>query len=110
MGEPSANVLRRMLDTPLARQAAQQEKAEQQLSAYLLNLAAGDLFPDNQKCKLFESNDLDGTNACVDDATAGDAYNSILADMAAGNYEDAKDCADDVNNGIGVIGIVTSGD
>jgi hypothetical protein len=83
-----------------------QEKAEQQFAATLLNLAAGDLFPDNQKCKLFESNDLDGTNACVGDATVGDAYDSILADLAAMSFEDAKDCADDLNNGIGIVGIV----
>ena len=36
----------------------QQQKAEQQLAALLLNLAAGDLFADNQKCELFESNAL----------------------------------------------------
>ena len=81
---------------------SQEEKAEQQLSALLLNLAAGDLFPENEKCKLFDGNALSG-NSCVDDDTVGEALAAILADISAGSFEDAKDCADDINNGIGVV-------
>ena len=80
-----------------------EEKAEQQLAALLLNLAGGDFPPDGQKCELFEGNALSG-NSCEGDATVGDALDGILTEMAAGLFEDAKDCADDINNGIGVVG------
>ncbi len=79
----------------------QEQKAEQQLAALLLNLAAGDLFPDNQKCELFETNEI-ADNACVVGATVGEALAGILADLEAAAFEQAKDCADDINNGIGV--------
>jgi hypothetical protein len=82
----------------------QQEKAEQQLAALQLNLAAGDLFPEDGKCALYEGNEL-SENSCVGAPTVGDALVGILADMSGGLYEDAKDCADDINNGIGVVGI-----
>jgi hypothetical protein len=93
----------------LAKQGrrTQQEKAEQQLAALQLNLGAGDLFPNDGKCALYESNEL-SNNSCVDDATVGDALASILADMSGGDYEDAKDCADDINNGIGVVDVQAS--
>ena len=81
---------------------SQEERAEQQLSALILNLAAGDLFPDNEKCKLFLGNAISG-NSCVDDGTVGETLAGILADISAGSFEDAKDCADDINNGIGVV-------
>ena len=74
----------------------------QQLAALLLNLAAGDLFPDNQKCELFESNSL-GENACGGARSVGSALDRILADMAAEKFEAANDCADDINNGNGVL-------
>ncbi len=80
----------------------QEEKALQQLAGLLLNLAAGELFPDNQKCELFESNSL-GENACVGATTVGAALDRILADLAAEQFEAAKDCADDLNNGNGVL-------
>jgi hypothetical protein len=79
-----------------------EEKAQQQLAALLLNLAGGDFPPDGQKCELFEGNELFG-NACVDDATVGEALDDILMDLADGRFEAAKDCADDINNGIGVV-------
>jgi hypothetical protein len=82
---------------------SQAEKAEQQLAALLLNLAAGDLFPENGKCELFEGNLL-SDNSCEDDPTVGDALASILADISGGSDEDAKDCADDINNALGVVG------
>jgi hypothetical protein len=80
---------------------SQEERARQQLSAFLLNLAAGDDLPDNQKCKLFEGN-LVTTNACGTDITVGDALSVIFDAFATGSFEAAKDCADDTNNGIGI--------
>ena len=38
------------------------------------------------------------------DATVGEALSSVPDGIAAGDFEDAKDCADDINNGIGVLG------
>lgn len=79
------------------------EKRAQQLAALLLNFAAADLFPDNDKCKVFEPNEI-SSNACGDGITVGQALNDILA----GNFEtleEAKDCADDINNGVGVVGV-----
>jgi hypothetical protein len=80
----------------------QDQRARQQLAAFLLNLAAGDLFPDNQKCKLFEANGVTA-NACETDVSVGDALQIALDDLAGGLFEDSKDCSDDVNNGIGIF-------
>jgi len=80
------------------------DRAKQQLAATLLNLAAGDLFPDNQKCKLFEGNDIT-TNACGAGITVGVAVSDgkvdILGDNAA--VHSAHECFDDLNNGLGVV-------
>jgi hypothetical protein len=79
----------------------QQERAEQQLAALLLNLGGGYLPPDGQKCELFDGNAV-SDNACEGATTVGESLEGILEDMAAGRFELAKDCADDINNGIGV--------
>jgi hypothetical protein len=39
------------------------DRSLQQLAAFCLNMAAGDLFPNNMKCKLFDGNFIT-TNAC----------------------------------------------
>jgi hypothetical protein len=82
-----------------------QAKAERQLAALLLDLAAGDLYPNNQKCKLFDGN-LISTNACGSNITISqalnDPVNGIFAQYAAGNYGFVNDCADDINNGEGL--------
>ncbi len=79
-------------------------RGKQQLAATLLNLAAGDLFFDNQKCKLFEGNNLT-TNACGAGITVGVAVNyskvEILGDVE--EQHEAHECFDDLNNGIGVV-------
>jgi hypothetical protein len=78
-------------------------RAKQQLAATLLNLAAGDLFPDNQKCKLFEGNNIT-SNACGTGITVGVAVSygkvDILGDIDG--QTEAHNCFDDLNNGIGV--------
>ncbi len=79
------------------------ERAKQQLAATLLNLAAGDLFPDNLKCALFEGNQI-VTNACGDNITVAAAVSQALVD-AVGDEDaqhDAQECSDDINNGIGL--------
>jgi len=80
------------------------ERAKQQLAAFVLNLAAGDLFPDNQKCKLFEGNNIT-TNACGNGIKVGAALTLVIADVGSGDSQlenAALECSDDVNNGIGV--------
>ncbi len=80
-----------------------QERAKQQLAATLLNLAAADLFPDNQKCKLFDGNGITN-NACGQNLTIINAVNTakvnISGDSAA--QHEAMECLDDINNGISV--------
>ena len=56
------------------------ERGKQQLAATLLNLAAGDAFPDNQKCRLFEGNTIT-TNACGDDMSVGAAVSQAIIDL-----------------------------
>jgi hypothetical protein len=80
-------------------------RGKQQLAAFCLNLAAGDLFRDNVKCKLFEGNFI-VTNACGQNITVGNAFTQVLSDIQSGLPDiehDAHDCTDDVNNGISVI-------
>lgn len=80
-------------------------RGRQQLAALLLSLAGGDLFPGNQKCKLFEGNHITA-NQCGTNITIGDALTQIIADLLSGDpvlQHNAQQCADDINNGIGVV-------
>ncbi len=79
-----------------------EERADQQLAALLLNFAAGDLFANDDKCALFEGNQV-AENSCEGAGTVGEALEDILTDLDASEFELAKDCADDLNNGIGVL-------
>jgi hypothetical protein len=80
-----------------------EERGKQQLAATLMNLAAGDSLPDNQKCKLFDGN-LISSNACGDAISVGDAVAQALIDIAGDNdaQHEAHECSDDINNGIGI--------
>ncbi|HSR42514.1 MAG TPA: hypothetical protein VLL48_10085 [Longimicrobiales bacterium] len=80
----------------------QEERARQQLAALLLNFAAADEVPDNDKCRVFDGN-LISSNACGTNLTMAEALDVIFANLDMGFYEMAKDCADDINNGIGVV-------
>jgi hypothetical protein len=79
------------------------ERGRQQLAATLLNLAAGDAFPDNQKCKLFESNVI-SSSACGTNVSVGSAVAGILTGLGGGQdaQHSAHECSDDINNGIGL--------
>jgi hypothetical protein len=81
------------------------ERARQQLAATLLNLAAGDLFPDNGQCVLFEDNQIT-SNACGNDLSVGSAVGTAKTGVTSGDpvaeYE-ALECLDDINNEIGVV-------
>lgn len=79
-------------------------RAKQQLAATLLSLAAGDLFPDNQKCKLFEGNNIT-SNSCGTGITVGTAVDDGKTDILGDETQqhEAQACFDDINNGIGVV-------
>ncbi len=80
-------------------------RAKQKLAAFCLNLAAGDVDPDNPKCKLFEENYI-GDNACGIAVLVGDALTSVLSDIQSGDLQlerDAQECSDDVNNGVSLF-------
>ena len=82
-----------------------EERARQQLAATLLNLAAGDLFPDNGKCVLFEENNIT-SNACGDNLSVGDGVADSKSGITSGDSQaehDALECLNDINNEIGVI-------
>ena len=81
-----------------------EERGKQQLAATFLNLAAGNLFPDNTKCKLFDGNSII-TNGCGDNLSIGDAVNQALVDIMGDTsaQHEAQECSDDINNGIGVV-------
>lgn len=82
-------------------------RGKQQLAAVCLDLAAGDLFAGNMKCELFEGNCVID-NACNPDGlplSIGDALTQMIASLQSGDnalFHDAQECADDINNGIGI--------
>ena len=81
------------------------ERARQQLAATLLNLAAGDLFPENGKCALFEENNIT-SNACGDNLNVGAGVADSKSGITSGDPQaehEALECLDDINNEIGVI-------
>lgn len=77
-------------------------QARRALAALLLNLAAGDLFPTNEKCALFES-DMIVANSCGENLTIADALADIFDDLDDGFFTDANECGDEINNGIGLM-------
>ena len=79
------------------------ERGKQQLAATLLNLAAGDAFPDNQECKLFEGNVI-SSSACGTNVSVGSALAGIITGLGGDNdaQHSAHECSDDINNGIGL--------
>jgi hypothetical protein len=78
-------------------------RGKQQLAATFLNLAAGDRFPNNQKCKLFDGNVIT-TNGCGDNLFVGAAVTQALTDIAGDStaQHHAQECSDDINNSIGI--------
>lgn len=80
------------------------DRAKQQLAATLLSLAGGDLFPDNQKCKLFDGNTIT-SNACGTDISIADAVSAAKVNIqgTVEQQHEAMECLDDINNGVGVV-------
>lgn len=87
-----------------------EKRAKRQLAAVLLNVAAGELFPANTKCRLFEGTELDLDGDDVGDTTVAEAIAQIIADIESGDYHlqnDAFALALDINLGRNVIGAVS---
>jgi hypothetical protein len=93
-------------------------RARQQFAALVLNLAAGQLFPSNQKCRFFPQTEI-SVSAYADIPLnadpSGDPLKLTISDAVAwlkrllnssdlNNPQRALEIADDLNNGIGVIG------
>jgi hypothetical protein len=87
------------------------ERAEQQLAALLLNIAAGNLFPTNTKCRLFMGEKgtlLDTSGDGLADNNVEAALTLIESNILSGDpnlQAEAQAFADDINNGVGVIDV-----
>jgi hypothetical protein len=86
-----------------------EERAKQQLAALLLNIAAGNLYPSNTKCRLFVAEDgtqIDTDGDGIADISLEAALTLIESNILSGDPDlqhDAHQLADDINNGIGVL-------
>jgi hypothetical protein len=82
-----------------------EERGRQQLAATLLNLAAGNRYPDNGQCVLFGLNQVT-SNACGDTLSVGTAVANSKNGLTSSDpvaEHGALECLDDLNNEIGVI-------
>jgi hypothetical protein len=86
-----------------------EKRAKRQLAALLLNLAAGELFPGNTKCRIFPGTDLDLDGDDVADSTVDEQLGIIITQIDSGDYSqqnDAFQTALDINLGVTVIDAV----
>jgi len=84
-------------------------RAEHQLAALALNIAAGDLFPGNTKCRIFPGTELDLDGDGVADSTVDEQLGVIIAGIDSGDanqQHDAFEIALDINLGRTVIDAV----
>lgn len=84
-----------------------EKRARRQLAAVLLNVAAGELYPGNTKCRLFQGTELDFDGDEVADSTVGAEIGNIITGIESGDpnaQNDAFHVALDINLGRSVIG------
>jgi hypothetical protein len=84
------------------------KKAKKELAALLMNVAAGDLFPANTKCRLFLGTDLDSDGDGTADGTVDAAIGQIITEIQSGDFFqqlDALATAAQINNGQDVLGM-----
>ncbi|HTO54398.1 MAG TPA: hypothetical protein VMR50_13525 [Myxococcota bacterium] len=84
------------------------KKAKKELAALLLNVAAGDLFPGNTKCRLFLGTQLDQDGDGTADGTVGDEIGVLISEIQSGDFVqqlDALSEAAQINNGQDVLGM-----
>jgi hypothetical protein len=85
------------------------KRAERELAALLLNIAAGDLFPGNTKCRIFPGTDLDLDGDGVPDSTVDEQLGTIITQIDSGDssqQQQAFETALDINLGRTVIDAV----
>jgi hypothetical protein len=83
------------------------KKAKKELAALLMNVAAGDLFPGNTKCRLFLGTELDADGDGTADGTVGGAIGGIITEIQSNDFFqqlDALATAAQINNGQDVLG------
>jgi len=84
------------------------KKAKRELAALLLNVAAGELFPANTKCRLFLATQLDQDGDGTADGTVASAIGAIISEIQAGDLFsllDALSMAAQINSGQDVLGM-----
>lgn len=83
------------------------KKAKKELAALLLNVAAGDLYPGNTKCRLFLGTQLDEDNDGNADGTVSGAIGQIISEIQSNDFGqelDALSTAAQINSGQDVLG------
>jgi len=83
--------------------------AKRELATLLLNLAAGDLYPGNTKCRIFPGTDLDLDGDEVADSTVDEQLGIIITQIDSGDWNqqfEAFKTALDINLGRTVIDAV----
>lgn len=86
--------------------ASPTEAAERELATLLLNIAAGELFPGNTKCRLFFDTPVDTDGDDVGDTTVGELLVTVESNILSGDpalISEAKQIALKLNLGIGVL-------
>ncbi len=84
------------------------KKAKRELAALLMNVAAGELFPANTKCRLFLGTELDENGDDVADGTVSGAIGQIITKIQSNDFFqqlDALSQAAQINNGQDVLGM-----
>jgi hypothetical protein len=83
------------------------KKAKKELAALLLNVAAGDLFPANTKCRLFLGTQLDEDGDGNADGTIAGAIGQIISEIQSNDFTqllDALSTGAQINSGQDVLG------
>jgi len=86
-----------------------EKRARRQLAAVLLNVAAGEKYPANTKCRLFLGTPLDLDGDDVPDSTVDEAIGSIITGIESGDWNQQNDAFQlglDINLGRNVVGAV----
>lgn len=86
-----------------------ERKAERELAAVLLNVAAGELFPGNTKCRLFSGTEIDLDGDEVGDLTVDGAIGQMITNIESGDWHlqyEAFALGNDINDGRNVLGAV----
>ena len=84
------------------------KKAKKELAALLMNVAAGELFPGNTKCRLFQGTPLDQDGDGTADGTVAEAVVQIVSQIQSNDLFqqlDALSRAAQINNGQDVLGM-----